>query len=199
MPKCELHQTNVAAVSTNCVAGCARCTGQRNRSVDQYVLPFRPASVPEWKHRNVTAACFRHPSMGAVLACVDRRRTLLRLTGLRAAARPQRVHLLAECLHRLDGRSVYLRGVHASDPVVRPSLGRGRKAIAGKASPSTSAPPVVFFAFGGDLPHLAEVPLLAPHLDCFSRQFTASPCRSSQISGPFSHTTCMVAWFDTGR
>src|ERR1700730_10997651 len=47
--------------STNYVAGCARSTGQRNRPVDQYLLPFRPVSVPEWKHRNVTAACFRHP------------------------------------------------------------------------------------------------------------------------------------------
>jgi two-component system, LytTR family, sensor kinase len=58
--------------------------------------------------------------MGAVLACVDRRRALLHLTGLHDATRPQRVHPLAECLPRLDGRHVHLRGVHAPHPVVRP-------------------------------------------------------------------------------
>src|SRR6516164_115585 len=77
-------------------------------------------SIEEWKERNVAAVLSCYPKMGQVLARLDRGWTLLHHPGLHDSALPQRVHPLAECRHRLDGRDVYLRGFHALHSVARP-------------------------------------------------------------------------------
>src|SRR5260370_4449310 len=82
-------------------------------------------SVEEWKERNVATVLSYAPTMGQVLARLDHGWTLLHHPGLHGTALPQPVDPLGEYRLRLDGRNVYLCGIHACHSVARAPLDRG--------------------------------------------------------------------------